>query len=256
MMTICLILSAVSCRTSRLQKTALREEAVQMLSEPSVADLTGRFSVTYGTSGPVTVKARMRWDKCIHLSYNALGLMEVCGADILPEGIVLVNRLNDTYSTVGYSDIPYLDGIKVDFRTVQGILWDRMFVYGTADPVQAAGHIDLITADKGDGGRILADDQSDFRFEMESDGRISCISKSAMLYKASITYSGQANITPEFFLPSQMNLNVNFGTKSISARLRYSGFSAARSSGEISYDQSELSKIPLSEMLEIVKKFL
>lgn len=255
-MMLCMVLSVVSCRTARLQKSALKEEAELMLSEPSVTDLSGRFSVTYGSSGPFTVRARMRWNKCIHLSYNALGLMEVCGVDILPNQIVLVNRLNGTYSTVNYSDIPYLDGIKVDFLTVQGILWNRIFVYGMADPVPASGHIDLITGNTGDGGRVLADDLSDFRFNLEKDGCISRISKTAMLYKASAAYSGKTAVSQTFSLPSQMNVSVVLGSKSITARLRYSGFSSAGASGEISYDQSELDKIPVSEMLKSVKKYL
>lgn len=255
MVMLCIVLTLTSCRTTRQQRSDAKGLVQEMLADPEARDVSGRFSVTYGSQGPLTIKARMQWNNYIHLSYSALGLLEVAAVDLLPRGVVIANRINGTYTEVSYSDIPYLDGVKVDFRTVQGLLWDRMFVYGESDNAIAAGHLDLLLNDKKNGTRIFSDDVSDFRFELDEAGRVSGISKNTLLYKALMRYSfpeapNAAN------MPSQASLSMNFGTKSVSARLRYSGFAPVKGAGDGRIDISSLSRIPLSDMLSIIRKYL
>lgn len=245
-----------SCRTSRVRKAETREYALEMLSAPEVTDLSGKFSVTYGTSGPFTIKARMRWDKCIHLSYSVLGLMEVAAVDILPDKVVLANKVNGVYSELAFSDIPYIGVAKADFRTVQGLLWNRLSVYGKSSPDEAAQHIDLLLSDSGTGRKILSDDISDFRFEVDGDGNIVSVSKSVPLCKVSAGYSGFREVDNGFRLPERMNVNVTYGSNATGVKVRYVGFSSASAREDIMIDISSLGKIPFSEMVKIVKRYL
>lgn len=246
----------VSCRTSRQQKSDAKEYAVELLSVPAVQDISGKMSVSYGSYGPFTVKVRMRWDDCVHLSYSVLGLMEVAAVDFLQDKVVLAFPLNQVYSELSYSDIPYVDMAKADFRIVQGLFWNRMSVYGISDPVMASQHVKLLMKDGRDGMRVLSDDISDFRFELDSEGDITTISKSVPLCKASARYFGFEELTAGFRLPAQMEVSVVYGVKAQRFKARYVGFSPASSGGDIRIDISSLSRIPADKLVDMIKDYL
>ena len=246
-----------SCRSSKvIQKNELREQAVEYLANPAVKEISGKITLTSGNKGPFTLKIKMRWNDCIHISYSVLGLMEVASVDILPRKVVIVNSLNDVYCEMKYSDIPYIGIAKIDFRTIQGLLWDRMFVYGQSDILEASSHIEMLLKDRKSGKKIFTDNLSDFRFEFDDADRLTSISKSGVLYKAFAGYSGFTDVSDGLNMPDMIDLSVTYGKKYMSAQLRYSGLSKSSTRGEIYTDVSSLAQISFDDMLKIIKKYL
>lgn len=221
---LCLALVLASCKTAEITKGEKKIAQKSLLSAPSVTNVTGKIAVTVGSIGPLTVNAGMSWDKCINLSYNLLGLMELANVTLTPDDVTIINRVNGVYCREPYSALPYVGILKLDFKTVQGILWGRAISNG--------------------------------KCETDAEGNVSGLALSSVAYKASAAYSGRVMLSQDCSLPSVSSIQVNSGNRSLSVRLRYSGF--ARSASEIgsSASFSGLRKVTSSEMIDILKKYL
>lgn len=81
---------------------------------------------------PFNVRMDMAWSDVIIFRVVPFGLAEVFRAELSMDGVVLVNRLGHWYMKVDYDDIPYNGILKVDFNTIQGLLWNKVFSPGVS----------------------------------------------------------------------------------------------------------------------------
>lgn len=250
-------LLAEGCKTSSSAArggNAGNEVAMQMLAAPAARDVSGKMSVTYGKTGPVNVKARMRWNQSIQLSLNALGLLEVASANIMPDRILLINRVSGVYCELAYSDIPHSDLLKFDFQTVQGLFWGRVFVYGQQETSRAASSLKI--GKRSDSGALsVTDTKGGFQFDTDGTARVLKASKSSVAYKMSVSYRDFIAVDAGCTLPAVMEANLSVGKKSHSARIRYSGFesSGTKATSDVT---TGLKKVSFDEFFGFLKKLL
>ena len=220
----CVALLFASCKTTEVAEGGRKDSRKALLSAPSVRSVTGRIAVTVGSIGPLTTNAEMSWDNRINLSYSVLGLLEVANVTLTPKDVTIVNRVNGVYCQEPYSALPYIGVLKLDFKTIQGILWGRAVSSG--------------------------------KFETDADGNVSHISLSSVVYKATVDYSGRIMLSQDCGLPSVAAVSVSSGNRNLAVRLRYSSFRSY--GGEIAPAGNlyGLRKVSVSEMTDILKKYL
>ncbi len=225
LLTACIALMLASCRTAEVaQSGGRRTPAKAFLAAPSVRNVSGRIAVTVGSTGPLTVTAEMNWDNCIKLSYSVLGLMEIANVTLTPKDVTIINRVSGVYCQEPYSSLPYVGVLKMDFKTIQGILWGRAVSAG--------------------------------KCETDADGDISRISVSSVLYKATVDYSGRTMLTQDCSLPSVVSVSVSSGNRSLSVRMRYNNFVASAGVIDTVNSLYGLRKVSVSEMVDILKNYL
>lgn len=225
LLAVCIALAFASCRTTEVvQRSGGRVSKKVSAAAPSVRNVSGKIAVTVGSTGPLTVSADMSWNECIKLSYNALGLLEIANVTLTPEDVTIINRVNGVYCQEPYSSLPYIGALKLDFKTVQGILWGRAVSAG--------------------------------KCETDADGNISRISMSSVVYKATVDYSGRTMLSQDCGLPSVASVSVNSGGRSLSVRMRYNSFTVSAGSNGTVNSVSSLKKVSSSEMIDILKKYL
>lgn len=243
-----------SCGSIRQMKSEDRDQVVRLLDNPPLTGFSARASVTLGSTGPFTLSVRTRWNECIQLSYNALGLAEVAAVEFTPDRVTVISRINRVYSELLFSQIPHIDDLKADFRTIQGLIWGRMSVYGTPDPSEAATYIGMLRSNGVD-GMTLVDNVSDYRYTIDPSGHVTSVSKSSLLYKASIDYSSFSGIPDVFQIPQTLDCRLSYGLKDHQAKVRYRNFSVQNGAAPRN-DLSGLRKVAFSEMLEMIKSLL
>lgn len=243
-----------SCGSARQLKSESQDKATMLLSDPPLTGFSARASVALGSNSPFTVSVRTRWDEIIQISYNALGLVEIAVVELTPDKIILISRVNRIYSELPFSQVPYINDLKADFRTVQGLLWGRMSVYRIKNPAEAVSHVSMLRNGRSE-EIIFVDDASDFRYTIDTSDHVVSVSKSILLYKASIDYSSFNGIPGSFQMPQILDCHINYGLKSLSAKVRYRNLSVQN--GAVSRnDLSGLRRVGFSEMLDMIKSLI
>ena len=242
---ICLL--ATACRTSRQLSREALDTASGMLAAPAERDVAGKLSVTWKQNSPVTLRVNMRWNSCIHVSYSLFGLLEVADVDILPDRIVIVNRNSRTYCEIPYGDIPYNNLLKLDFTTLQGILWGRLFSSGSQDPSGALHQIRYVSPAP-DGGFQFADGASDFRFVADAGGNLVSLSRHTLLYNVSAEYFGRVPVSGSCTIPSAISITLGYGKSVQQLKLRYSSVGRGDDRGDVRTPLSGYTRISPSEM--------
>ena len=99
----------------------------------------------------VNGKLFMKRDEVVRISLRFIG-MELGILEFTPQEVLVVDRVHKQYVRVGYADVNFLRQAELDFRAVQALFWNELFVPGKAD---VTNHIDRFSCDKVDGRRQL-----------------------------------------------------------------------------------------------------
>lgn len=140
---ILLALFVVSCSTTKITKKA---DFIEGLSETEYWEnvlsncggmgreaLTARMSLALDLSGKTTkVNGTMRIKKgeVVQLSIAPLLGIEVVRAEISPDGVLVIDRMNKLYVRVSFSELQELTNAQLDFHTLQALFLNEIFLPG------------------------------------------------------------------------------------------------------------------------------
>lgn len=83
-----------------------------------------------GKSASTSGQLKMKRDEIIQVSITALGIMELGRLELTPQHLLVLDRVNNQYLQVAWSDVPDLAQAGVDFSTFQALFWNELFVPG------------------------------------------------------------------------------------------------------------------------------
>ena len=116
--------------------------------------LTAKMSLTLdlGRKGETKVNGTLRIKKgeVVQLSIAPLLGIEVARAEISPDGILVIDRMNKRYVEVSFAEVKTLVKADLDFHTLQALFLNELFLPGKGD--------------------LTARDASSFKVEPEAEG--------------------------------------------------------------------------------------
>ena len=110
------------------------------------------LSVDLGGKGATKVNGSLRIKKgeVIQMSIAPLLGLEVARAEISPDGVLVIDRMNKRYVRVSFAELKALANADLDFHTLQALFLNELFLPGKGD--------------------LTPRDVSAFKVEAESDG--------------------------------------------------------------------------------------
>ena len=142
---LCLIGVMASCSSSRsLKKSA----SIDGMSEAEYVEhvianaggweaLTAKMSLSIDIEGKGDTKVngtlRIKKGEVIQMSIAPLLGIEVARAEISPDGILVIDRMNKRYVRVSFAEVKSLANADLDFHTLQALFLNELFLPGKGD---------------------------------------------------------------------------------------------------------------------------
>ena len=155
------VLLASCSATKSLKKSHSIEGMTEMEFVESVIEnaggwraLTAKMSLSLDLEGKGVTKVsgtlRIKKGEVIQMSIAPLLGIEVARAEISPNGILVIDRMNKRYVEVSFAEVKALAKADLDFHTLQALFLNELFLPGKND--------------------LTARDASSFRVEPEAEG--------------------------------------------------------------------------------------
>lgn len=116
--------------------------------------LTAKMSLAIDLEGKGATKVngtlRIKKGEVIQMSIAPLLGIEVARAEISPDGVLVIDRMNKRYVEVSFAEVKALAKVDLDFHTLQALFLNELFLPGKGDLTQR--------------------DVSSFKVEQEADG--------------------------------------------------------------------------------------
>lgn len=116
--------------------------------------LTAKISLSVDLEGKSVTKVsgmlRIKKDEVIQLSIAPILGIEVARAEISPDGILVVDRMNKRYVEISFVEVKALVKADLDFHSLQALFLNELFLPGKGD--------------------LTARDASSFKVEQEAEG--------------------------------------------------------------------------------------
>ena len=155
------VLLASCSATKSLKKSHSIEGMTEMEFVESVIEntggwraLTAKMSLSLDLEGKGVTKVsgtlRIKKGEVIQMSIAPLLGIEVARAEISPNGILVIDRMNKRYVEVSFAEVKALAKADLDFHTLQALFLNELFLPGKDD--------------------LTARDASSFRVEPEAEG--------------------------------------------------------------------------------------
>ncbi len=157
-----MLMLMASCSSTKMLK---KSSAIEGMSEKEYLEhvisnaggwdaLTGKISLAIDLEGKGATKVngtlRIKKGEVIQLSIAPFLGIEVARAEISPEGILVIDRMNKRYVNVSFRELKSLVRADLDFHTLQALFLNELFLPGNGD--------------------LTVRDVSAFRVEQELDG--------------------------------------------------------------------------------------
>ena len=258
---ITLMMALSSCRSSKktikddtdVTTSGSTQINTKMSDEQTVASVIAGRQTTKGLRSKVGIRLsydgkststsgqlKMKRDEIIQVSITALGIMELGRMELTPQHLLVLDRVNNQYLQVAWTDVPELADAGVNFTTFQALFWNELFVPGisgtpsatdfeverqtsqlTLRPKTARANTKKVAVNFLVGTTNALIQQTNVK---PSDG------KSKMNFQCA--YSAWNTLEGKQF-PKEMQLSVNGGSKSYALKLTASNLQADESMGNI-----------------------
>ncbi|MFD0794577.1 DUF4292 domain-containing protein [Mucilaginibacter litoreus] len=168
-----------------------------------------------GKSNDVTLNIRINRDQKIWISITAIAGIEVARAQITPDSLQVLNRLQSLYLNKPFSYIHSFTGKQVNFKTIQSLL------VGNAIPELLNEDVDLTT--EGNNTVINGNLQAVvFKLLLGADLKVTQTSLSNTAARQALQVTNNVFIQADNrIIPSQIDISSTAGDKKIQANLRY-----------------------------------
>ena len=140
-----MVMLLASCSSSKLMKSPhsiegmTETEFVQSVIENAGGRdaLTAKMSLAVNLDGKGTTKVngtlRIKKDEVIQMSIAPFLGIEVARAEISPDGILVIDRMNKRYVEVSFAEVKALAHADLDFHTLQALFLNELFLPGKGD---------------------------------------------------------------------------------------------------------------------------
>ena len=157
-----LVLLLASCSSTQSLK---KSQSIEGMTETEYVEsvishaggwdaLTAKMALTIDWEGKGTTKVngtlRIKKGEVIQLSIAPLLGIEVARAEISPDGVLVIDRMNKRYVEVSFAEVKALANADLDFHTLQALFLNELFLPGKDD--------------------LTSRDASSFRVEVGLDG--------------------------------------------------------------------------------------
>lgn len=142
---LCLMCVMASCSSSRSLK---KSSSIDGMSEAEYVEhvianaggweaLTAKMSLSIDLEGKGATKVngtlRIKKGEVIQMSIAPLLGIEVARAEISPDGILVIDRMNKRYVQVSFAEVKSLANADLDFHTLQALFLNELFLPGKGD---------------------------------------------------------------------------------------------------------------------------
>ncbi len=142
LLSVLLVIMVSSCSSTRnmkkgvsignLSETEYMEELINR--SPSWDALTAKMSLAVDLNGKGSTRVngslRMKRDEVIQISITPFLGIEVARAEISPQGVLVMDRMNKRYVQVSFSELKNLAKADLDFHTLQALFLNELFLPG------------------------------------------------------------------------------------------------------------------------------
>lgn len=264
-----MLMLMASCSSTKMLK---KSSAIEGMSEKEYLEhvisnaggwdaLTGKISLAIDLEGKGATKVngtlRIKKGEVIQLSIAPFLGIEVARAEISPEGILVIDRMNKRYVNVSFRELKSLVRADLDFHTLQALFLNELFLPGNGD--------------------LTVRDVSAFRVEQELDGvwlevkrakRFSCqfltqapeallkesrIGVSGTPYLLSWAYDDFRRLGQKSF-PAEMKLSLEGGKKPIKAAWTLSRLSTDTNWETHTEVSKKYERVTLEDILKLLLK--
>lgn len=250
------VLSLAGCRSIRQTPTGADakdasyvEVARKLASEPSVSEMTAKISTTVRNTS-LSGQIRMRWNECVQVSVNLLGLAEIARVEFLPDKVVVIDRVNRRYSVCSYADFPGRNYTGLEFNVVQSIFWNRLFAPAHEGAAETASAMRL--SESNETTMILKEKEYGFLFTVRKlNTLLTKVSKTQGGSGVTMEYSAFTRVDDNLIFPTVMDLDIDSDRLDESARIVLSGIDVRKGSwASQSKIASNLKKVGIDELID------
>ena len=160
--------------------------------------LTAKMSLSLdlGDKGATKVNGtlRVKKDEVIRMSIAPVLGIEVARADISPDGVLVIDRVNKRYVKVSFAEVKALANADLDFHTLQALFLNELFLPGK--------------------GALSARDASSYQVGMETDGVLLDVKKAKRFNYQFLTQAPEALLKESIIAltGTPYRLEWNYGT--------------------------------------------
>jgi hypothetical protein len=138
--------------------------------------LTAKMSLSIDVEGKGTTKVngtlRIKKNEVIQMSITPLLGIEVARAEISPDGILVIDRMNKRYVEVSFAEVKALANVDLDFHSLQALFLNELFLPGKGD--------------------LTSRDVSSFQMNVEPDGVVLDVKKAKRFSYQFLTQAPEA----------------------------------------------------------------
>lgn len=138
--------------------------------------LTAKMSLSIDVGGKGTTKVngtlRIKKNEVIQMSITPLLGIEVARAEISPDGILVIDRMNKRYVEVSFVEVKALTNVDLDFHSLQALFLNELFLPGKGD--------------------LTSRDVSSFQMNVEPDGVVLDVKKAKRFSYQFLTQAPEA----------------------------------------------------------------
>ncbi|OJW17628.1 DUF4292 domain-containing protein [Mucilaginibacter sp. 44-25] len=209
--------TADSAAAARLNSTREKLSAIQA-NQVMFNTFTGKAKTKLdinGKSNDVTLNIRINRDQKIWISITAIAGIEVARAQITPDSVQVINRLQSVYLKKPFSYINNFAGKQVNFKTVQALL------VGNAIPELLNEHATITNEGS---NTLLSGNMQDVMYKLliGADLKVTQTNLSNQLARQTLQVANNVFIKEgNRVIPSQIDISSTAGDKRIQANLRY-----------------------------------
>lgn len=262
-----LVLLLASCSSTQSLK---KSQSIEGMTETEYVEsvifhaggwdaLTAKMALTIDWEGKGTTKVngtlRIKKGEVIQLSIAPLLGIEVARAEISPDGVLVIDRMNKRYVEVSFAEVKALANADLDFHTLQALFLNELFLPGKDDLTSRDASsfrvevgLDGVTLDVKKAKRFS------YRFLTQAPEALlkeSCIGLMNTPYRLKWEYAGFRPLDAKLF-PSEMQVSFLGAKKPVKA-----SFALSRLSTNADWDtHTEVSKRYEKVELEDILKLL
>ena len=264
-----LVLLLASCSSTQSLK---KSQSIEGMTETEYVEsvishaggwdaLTAKMALAIDWEGKGTTKVngtlRIKKGEVIQLSIAPLLGIEVARAEISPDGVLVIDRMNKRYVEVSFAEVKALANADLDFHTLQALFLNELFLPGKDDLTSRDASsfrvevgLDGVTLDVKKAKRFS------YRFLTQAPEALlkeSCIGLMNTPYRLKWEYAGFRPLDAKLF-PSEMQVSFLGTKKPVKA-----SFALSRLSTNADWDtHTEVSKryekVELEEVIKILLK--
>ena len=262
-----LVLLLASCSSTQSLK---KSQSIEGMTETEYVEsvishaggwdaLTAKMALSIDWEGKGTTKVngtlRIKKGEVIQLSIAPLLGIEVARAEISPDGVLVIDRMNKRYVEVSFAEVKALANADLDFHTLQALFLNELFLPGKDDLTSRDASsfrvevgLDGVTLDVKKAKRFS------YRFLTQAPEALlkeSCIGLMNTPYRLKWEYAGFRPLDAKLF-PSEMQVSFLGAKKPVKA-----SFALSRLSTNADWDtHTEVSKRYEKVELEDILKLL